>query len=144
MVTKYHSDSESDSNQLSFEDQLELEAVQQCKLLTPAPFINNQQVLDKKAEEMDLKNIAKEKNCRLEWIETLVCTSSQKSDMEDSKLASDDLARELHFYKMALDASKFAKKQIEKTDKPFWRPQDYYAEMIKTDEHMLKVTLIIY
>ena len=42
-------------------------------------------------------------------------------------------------YKMALDQVPNARKLAGKYDIPFDRPNDYYAEMVKSDEHMERV-----
>lgn len=51
----------------------------------------------------------------------------------------DDTERELAFYKQSLDAAKQAKTTLLKLKVPFSRPMDYFAEMVKTDEHMDKL-----
>lgn len=60
---------------------------------------------------------------------------------EPIKLPSidDDLNRELAFYKQALEAAKLARKLLRQEKIPFERPVDYFAEMMKDDEHMGKV-----
>jgi rRNA-processing protein EBP2 len=52
---------------------------------------------------------------------------------------SDDLNRELAFYKQALDAVTEARALLKKEGAPFSRPTDYFAEMVKADEHMAKI-----
>ncbi|EHA56630.1 rRNA processing protein Ebp2 [Pyricularia oryzae 70-15] len=52
---------------------------------------------------------------------------------------SDDLARELALYKQSLDAAKRARQLLRAEGVPFTRPGDYFAEMVKPDEHMEKV-----
>lgn len=42
-------------------------------------------------------------------------------------------------YKLALDQIPHARKLAIKHDIPFSRPNDYYAEMVKSDEHMERV-----
>lgn len=51
----------------------------------------------------------------------------------------DDLNRELAFYKQSLDAVKQARSLLKKEGVPFSRPTDYFAEMVKSDEHMGKI-----
>ncbi|CAN6656787.1 rRNA-processing protein Ebp2p [Trichomonascus vanleenenianus] len=51
----------------------------------------------------------------------------------------DDIERELAFYKQGLEAAKKARKQLKKEDIAFTRPVDYFAEMVKSDEHMDKL-----
>jgi len=52
---------------------------------------------------------------------------------------SDDLNRELAFYAQALSAVKEARKQFKSEGVPFTRPTDYFAEMVKADDHMAKI-----
>lgn len=52
---------------------------------------------------------------------------------------NDDLARELAFYKQCLDAATEGRLQLKKEGVPFTRPTDFFAEMVKTDEHMSKI-----
>lgn len=58
---------------------------------------------------------------------------------EDIKDIYDDTSRELAFYKQGLDAALQARKQLLKLKVPFSRPLDYFAEMVKSDEHMDKL-----
>ncbi|KAL8830351.1 MAG: hypothetical protein Q9170_005764 [Blastenia crenularia] len=51
----------------------------------------------------------------------------------------DDLNRELVFHQQCLAAVKEAKDLLKKEGVPFSRPTDYFAEMIKSDEHMGKI-----
>ncbi|RFU34961.1 hypothetical protein B7463_g1396, partial [Scytalidium lignicola] len=52
---------------------------------------------------------------------------------------SDDLNRELAFYAQSLSAVKTARKLLKAEGVPFSRPKDYFAEMVKADEHMAKI-----
>lgn len=52
---------------------------------------------------------------------------------------NDDLTRELAIYKQCLDAANEARKLLKKEGVPFSRPNDYFAEMVKSDEHMGKI-----
>ena len=52
---------------------------------------------------------------------------------------NDDLNRELVFYKQCLDAATEARILLKKEGVPFTRPTDYFAEMVKSDEHMGKI-----
>ncbi|GAB4815830.1 hypothetical protein N2152v2_002876 [Parachlorella kessleri] len=81
------------------------------------------------------------------WEETLAVTSSNPVHIEN---VDDDLERELAFYNQAsllglttvgtaLEAAKLAIGRFEEAGIAWQRPPDYYAEMVKTDEHMAKV-----
>ena len=52
---------------------------------------------------------------------------------------NDDLNRELAFYKQSLDAVKQARSLLKAEGVPFSRPSDYFAEMVKSDEHMGRI-----
>lgn len=57
---------------------------------------------------------------------------------------NDDETRELMFYKIARDATVTARKLLKQEKIPFSRPPDYFAEMVKSDEHMGKVKKKLY
>ena len=52
---------------------------------------------------------------------------------------NDDLTRELEFYRIARTATTEARALLKKEGVPFTRPNDYFAEMAKSDEQMGKV-----
>lgn len=52
---------------------------------------------------------------------------------------NDDLTRELAFYKQCLESASEARALLKKEGVPFSRPKDYFAEMVKSDEHMGKI-----
>lgn len=74
----------------------------------------------------------------LKFIEHLSVTSSfaQVSKIKD---VFDDYARELSFVEQAKEAAELARTQLKKDGIPFSRPTDYFAEMIKSDEHMDRI-----
>jgi hypothetical protein len=50
------------------------------------------------------------------------------------------LCVQLAFYDIALAGVKDCQEMCKAASIPYERPKDYYAEMVKTDEHMLKVS----
>ncbi|KAG7661874.1 EBP2 [[Candida] subhashii] len=64
--------------------------------------------------------------------------SAEKSETQIKDIY-DDTERELAFYKQGLDAVKQARATLLKLKVPFSRPMDYFAEMVKSDEHMDKL-----
>ena len=52
---------------------------------------------------------------------------------------NDDLTRELAFYKQCLDSANEGRTLLKDEGIPFSRPSDYFAEMVKSDEHMGKI-----
>ncbi|KAL4890245.1 eukaryotic rRNA processing protein EBP2-domain-containing protein [Aspergillus ambiguus] len=67
--------------------------------------------------------------------------STEPIDVPDP---NDDLARELAFYKVCQAAATSARSLLKKEGVPFTRPGDYFAEMVKTDEHMDKIKKKLY
>ncbi len=63
-------------------------------------------------------------------------TSEAPIDIPD---IDDDLNRELAFYAQSLDAVKRARSLLKAEAVPFSRPPDFFAEMVKNDEHMGRI-----
>lgn len=57
---------------------------------------------------------------------------------------NDDLTRELEFYRICRTAAADARTLLKKEKVPFTRPSDYFAEMVKSDEHMGKLKRKLY
>ena len=57
---------------------------------------------------------------------------------------NDDLTRELEFYRICRTAATDARSLLKKEKVPFTRPSDYFAEMVKSDEHMGKIKKKMY
>ncbi|KAK7529565.1 eukaryotic rRNA processing protein EBP2-containing protein [Phyllosticta citribraziliensis] len=76
------------------------------------------------------------KTSKLSFSEHQSITSAEPIEVEDT---NDDLNRELAFYKQALAAAKEARGLLKKEGVPFSRPNDFFAEMVKSDEHMGKI-----
>jgi len=68
---------------------------------------------------------------------------SEESDDDDEEEeyvdVHDDLKREVAFYDNAMEAVRMARSHCENAGIPFTRPEDFFAEMIKTDDHMAKI-----
>lgn len=73
---------------------------------------------------------------KMSFVDTLVHVAEAPIQLKD---IYDDMEKELAFYKQGLDACKSARKQLKKAGVPFVRPMDYFAEMVKSDEHMEKL-----
>ncbi|CAI4044455.1 Ebp2p SKDI_11G0490 [Saccharomyces kudriavzevii IFO 1802] len=65
--------------------------------------------------------------------------TSQTNTDEQIKDIYDDTERELAFYKQSLDAVSVARDELKRLKVAFKRPLDYFAEMVKSDEHMDKI-----
>ncbi|KAH0352758.1 Ebp2-domain-containing protein, partial [Aureobasidium melanogenum] len=73
---------------------------------------------------------------KLPFSENQTIVSDAPTEIPD---IDDDLNRELAFYKQSLDAVTKARALLKKEGIPFSRPADYFAEMVKSDEHMGKI-----
>lgn len=71
----------------------------------------------------------------IDWLQTLGVSYDQPGEID----VNDDLAREMAFYTQALEGTLEAYSKLQESGLPFLRPEDYYAEMVKSDTHMLKV-----
>jgi rRNA-processing protein EBP2 len=87
--------------------------------------------LDEVAIEAKLKEIGALD--RLGWAETMLVAAPDPS--EEYK-PNDDFARENAFYEQALAVAVEARRLLKQHKIPVQRPTDFYAEMLKTDEHM--------
>ena len=67
--------------------------------------------------------------------------SKEPIEVEDP---NDDLNRELAFYKVCQSAAIEARGLLKKEGVSFTRPGDYFAEMVKNDEHMDKIKKKLY
>ncbi|KAG1448396.1 hypothetical protein G6F56_008954 [Rhizopus delemar] len=124
------SEVESEENDEVVEEEaseVEEEDLQQVQR-TPRAKINDEAAMIRITEQFKLKD--------LPWIETMTITSSEPVVIEDS---TDDMARELAFYQQALEAAKLGRELVKKANVEFSRPDDYFAEMVKSDEHMAKI-----
>lgn len=72
----------------------------------------------------------------VDWEETLAVTGEEPTKVGN---VDDDLERELAFYNQALADAKTAIRKLESGGTQWLRPTDYYAEMVKSDDHMAKV-----
>ena len=75
-------------------------------------------------------------NADEQWKEGLVLTSKQRTKVDD---VENDLERELAFYNQALQSTFAAITRFEEDGVKWRRPDDYLAEMVKSDGHMAKV-----
>lgn len=76
---------------------------------------------------------------QVDWLQTLAVTVAE-TDGEPVD-PENDLARELAFYTQALESARDAYERLTERNVPILRPPDFYAEMVKTDDHMLKVMI---
>eukprot|EP00937_MAST-01D_sp_MAST-1D-sp2_P002633 g2633.t1 len=71
----------------------------------------------------------------LGWVETLDQVGAPLA-VEDPE---DDLLREVAFFNLAKDAVMSASARLRELGEPYKRPEDYFAEMVKSDKHMGRI-----
>ncbi|CAF3021032.1 unnamed protein product [Rotaria socialis] len=101
------------------------------------PLINNKDALTAKYAEIYLD---------LPWVERLDCTNkpiiTNEVDLpanEDETLADNDFKREMLFYRQAQATVLEAIPRLKVEKLATKRPDDYYAQMAKSDSHMKKI-----
>merc|ERR1712168_116627 len=85
----------------------------------------------------------------LDWSQTLeISIDTSKLEQADEKAEAiksddkdlkDDFKREMHFYHQAQASAREALSRLASLGIPTQRPDDYFAEMVKSDSHMQKV-----
>lgn len=74
------------------------------------------------------------------WAETQAVTAEDEAlGLVPADKVDDDITRELAFYSQALEAAREAVRKFKAAGVPWFRPPDYYAEMVKSDGHMARV-----
>jgi len=98
-------------------------------------------------DQLGLQSKLNEIKLNLDWVETLdisVNTTSLKVHNSNETISKetdgkDDFRREMLFYCQAQEAAREALTKLQGLGIPTQRPDDYFAEMVKSDVHMQKV-----
>ncbi|KAJ2501225.1 RRNA processing protein [Coemansia sp. RSA 1972] len=112
------------------ETALEIAALQSEDML-PQPkkeYIYHKEALTALLDEISQK--------KFKWIQRCDITSSEPIVVDKTE---DDLDRELKFYQQGLEAAIQGKQEVLNAGVPFERPDDYFAEMVKSDAHMARI-----
>lgn len=127
VVPRVTNESESESENSSLDDEeAALEAATSTKR---RPSIYNRDALQEALEESAVPE-------NLPWDEMMIMSGETPTIVSN---VEDDLERELAFYNQALGAARAAISKMDSEGVAWQRPTDYYAEMVKSDDHMLKV-----
>ena len=93
-------------------------------------FVNNQKGLRQVLAELETQTGSRP------WPETMeICQFPL--GLED---VHDDLQRETAFYQVALAAVKEGRLRLAKHKVPYKRPDDFFCDMLKSDDHMARVS----
>uniref|UniRef100_A0A7S0SLK1 rRNA-processing protein EBP2 n=1 Tax=Mantoniella antarctica TaxID=81844 RepID=A0A7S0SLK1_9CHLO len=74
---------------------------------------------------------------KAKWIDHMAVAGEE--GVESPADINDDLTRETYFYEQALASANVAIKRLKDLGIAVKRPEDFYAEMVKSDEHMKRV-----
>lgn len=89
--------------------------------------------------QVGLRAALAEIRLELPWVERLEVVSAERLEASLPQGVTDDLKVELAFYGQALAAVTAARGELERVGVPHRRPDDYLAEMLKSDVHMAKI-----
>lgn len=139
------SDSEEESDSDDQDEELEEEEEEDDVPLSDVEIDSDADIVPHTKLTIDNKAALRESLARIElpWSkhsfqEHQSVVSSEKTESQIKDIY-DDTERELAFYKQGLDAVTQARISLLKLKVPLSRPLDYFAEMIKSDEHMDKL-----
>ncbi|KAM3719137.1 putative rRNA-processing protein [Dirofilaria immitis] len=88
-------------------------------------------------KKIELKDKGEKLKKNLTWLETLDVTVN--NDHVDEKILNHDFEREIIFYKQAEKAVRITFPRLHEMGVRISRPTDYFAEMVKSDQHMQKI-----
>ncbi|KAI9226401.1 MAG: putative rRNA-processing protein ebp2 [Piptocephalis tieghemiana] len=131
--TEEEEEEEEDTVMEEKEDAEEEEEEQKVISNAPKPKERNRPLIN---EQATMEALRKHIHLDLPFMEHMTVDSSVPTVVED---AENDLEREMAFYRQALEGAMKGREQLKAVDYPITRPDDYYAEMLKNDEHMEKV-----
>ncbi|XP_015790382.1 probable rRNA-processing protein EBP2 [Tetranychus urticae] len=96
--------------------------------INPGLMINNKAAILRKLKEINLN---------YDWFETLETNPTTETLVDDE--VDHDFNREMHFYRQAQASVLESLKRLHSLNVPTKRPENYFAEMAKSDQLMLKV-----
>ncbi|CDW84423.1 UNKNOWN [Stylonychia lemnae] len=108
--------------------------------------INNEDMILKRIREiranfynrLESKRLIK-KQGRVPFTEHMTITNEHPMVVPESLAVHDDIKREMAFYIMTRENVKKGMEFLVQAKLPISRPDDFFAEMLKTDQHMAKV-----
>ena len=129
IITNYEQKREDNSNEEEEESDNSLEV----------PSINLIEDISEKINSIknDIQRFYDAKNKKIDWLEFPVNIS--QSSIPKNLNPDDDIKRELIFYNIAKENAIQGMIQLKKLGEKINRPDDYFVEMLKSDEQMMKV-----
>ena len=130
IITNYEQNNENPSN-IEEEEVLDTES--------EIPSINLESELTEKLNSIknDIQKFYDAKNKKIDFLEYPINIS--QSEIPQNLNPDDDIKRELIFYNIAKENAIQGMIQLKKLGEKINRPDDYFVEMLKSDEQMVKV-----
>jgi rRNA-processing protein EBP2 len=130
IITNYEQNNDKPSN-IEEEEELDTES--------EIPSINLESELTEKLNSIknDIQKIYDAKNKKIDFLEYPLNIS--QSEIPQNLNPDDDIKRELIFYNIAKENAIQGMVQLKKLGEKINRPDDYFVEMLKSDEQMVKV-----
>lgn len=88
---------------------------------------------------MNSKQLITNTKGRIPFTEHMTVTSDHQIEIPAALAVNDDIKREMAFYNMARENVKKGMEILVQAKVPISRPDDFFAEMLKSDDHMAKV-----
>ena len=131
IITNYEQNNENPSNIEEEEEVLDTES--------EIPSINLESELTEKLNSIknDIQKFYDSKNKKIDFLEYPINIS--QSEIPQNLNPDDDIKRELIFYNIAKENAIQGMIQLKKLGEKINRPDDYFVEMLKSDEQMVKV-----
>ena len=129
IITNYEANNDKPSN--NEEEELDSES--------EIPSINLEEELTEKLNliKNDIQKLYDAKNKKIDFLEFPINIS--QSEIPSNLNPDDDIKRELIFYNIAKENAIQGMIQLKKLGEKINRPDDYFVEMLKSDEQMIKV-----
>ena len=139
MVKKFQKFSRAESQPQEDDELSDLEIDDQEKVLEEE--INDVETLDTRTAKIkeDFQKLMKSQN--IDWLETMEITSDQAVNPDLN--IDDDIRRELIFYNITLKNTARGINKLRERNQKLNRPDDFFAEMVKSDLQMQKVKKMI-
>ena len=131
IITNYEANNDKPSNNEEEEEGLDSES--------EIPSINLEEELTEKLNliKNDIQKLYDAKNKKIDFLEFPINIS--QSEIPSNLNPDDDIKRELIFYNIAKENAIQGMIQLKKLGEKINRPDDYFVEMLKSDEQMIKV-----
>jgi len=115
------------------------QAVINSKVVKRQETINNTELMKKVLENMDRRIKKPFGTNNMKWSERLIVVSDKDVEVMNSTKVNNDVQREVQFYNICFANVQTGLQKIADEGLKLDRPQDFMAEMYKTDQTMTKI-----